>query len=315
MTESVQFQSILALADDLTGALETGARFAAAGLAVRVLDTETRHLAPPRARAHVLGLLRDAAPGLLFKKTDSTLRGNIGAELAALADRFPGRPIHYAPAYPELGRTVRGGALLVDGVPVHLTAFALDPTEPVRESHVPTLLRPWRLPLRIYDGATDGDVAAAAGTALEDRGHPVLAAGPDAFAGALAARLGRPRAIRFPTVRSALVINGSLHPASAAQIAAARASGLPGGWRIATLAEALRTPSAAYVVFGGDTARAVLGPLGSPPLHPLGEVVPGVPVSVTRAGVVFVTKAGGFGRPDLLVRVARLLANRREVHA
>lgn len=303
------------MADDLTGALETGARFAAAGMRARVIDTETRHSSPAAVRAHLLRLLRSAEPELIFKKTDSTLRGNIGPELAALAERFPGRAIHYAPAYPAMGRTVRKGTLLVDGVPVHLTAFALDPTEPVVESHIPTLLGTWRLPLRLYDGAIDQDVHDAAGTALGDKGRPLLAAGPAAFAGALASRLGRPRLVRFPALPSALIVNGSLHPASAAQIAAASAAGLPEGWRVASLAEALGTAARACIVFGGDTALALLHSLGSPLLHPLGEIVPGVPVSVTPSGVVFVTKAGGFGRPDLLVRLARLLSSPTEVQS
>jgi 4-hydroxythreonine-4-phosphate dehydrogenase len=66
----------------------------------------------------------------------------------------------------------------------------------------------------------------------------------------------------------------------------------------------------ALVVFGGDTARAVLEELGAPRLEPLGEVLPGVPVSALPfAGreLPLVTKAGGFGEPDVVDRIRRWL--------
>jgi uncharacterized protein YgbK (DUF1537 family) len=46
----------------------------------------------------------------------------------------------FCPAFPDAGRTVSGGVLLVNGVPVHETGFRDDPVTPVRESHLPTLL-------------------------------------------------------------------------------------------------------------------------------------------------------------------------------
>src|ERR1043166_8822965 len=112
------------LADDLTGALEIGAKFAAAGISAAVsttlawdqdatalvIDTETRHEKPSEAAAIVHRLAREAGDfRLLYKKTDSTLRGNIGAELSAMAEAFPGARVTYVPAYPLMGRTVRNG--------------------------------------------------------------------------------------------------------------------------------------------------------------------------------------------------------------
>src|SRR5678816_2652134 len=95
---------ILAIADDLTGANDAGVQFAAAGIRsvvfanhhlerlprdypVVVINTESRHLAPAQAveRVRKIGLMGMAAGvRCLYKKTDSTLRGNIGAELEAL---------------------------------------------------------------------------------------------------------------------------------------------------------------------------------------------------------------------------------------
>ena len=107
---------VLALADDLTGALETGAKFAARGIetlvaaagACRVLavNTESRHLAASEAAGLVARAVAANPARLIYKKTDSTLRGNIGAELGALLEVHPDSPLIYVPAYPELGRVV-----------------------------------------------------------------------------------------------------------------------------------------------------------------------------------------------------------------
>lgn len=95
---------LLILADDFTGALDTGVQFAACGIATRVVvgeqvdfaandaavlvvDTETRHLPAAEAYAVIAKLTREAMSAGVFsiyKKTDSALRGNIGAELSAL---------------------------------------------------------------------------------------------------------------------------------------------------------------------------------------------------------------------------------------
>jgi uncharacterized protein YgbK (DUF1537 family) len=208
-----------------------------------------------------------------------------------------------------MGRVVRGGELLVDGVAVQRTAFGNDPLDPVRGSDIRAMLAEQGAPLErieVYDGETDEDVRAVAWRMMA-RPRPWLAAGPAALAGELAAVLGLGRsAVRWPEVPRCLVINGSAHPASAAQVAYAEAHGLGArGWRAAAIAEAAQAPGA-LVIFGGDTARAVLRGFGDPLLHPLGEVLPGVPVTRFDYGGrrwVLITKAGGFGAPDLLVSV------------
>ena len=95
---------LLIIADDFTGALDTGVQFAAYGAATRVMvkdqvdfascdaqvlvvDTETRHLPPEKAYQIVEELTRAACRAgirYIYKKTDSALRGTIGAELAAV---------------------------------------------------------------------------------------------------------------------------------------------------------------------------------------------------------------------------------------
>ncbi len=320
---------VAALADDLTGALEVGAKFAGHGLesrvapwpaiawdsaaAVLVLDAETRLLASHDASARIADLAREIrlrGAALVYHKTDSTLRGNIAGEMRALADLFPERELLFAPAYPALGRHVRHGRLFVDGQPLEATAFARDPTHPARTSDLRSLLE--NVPrLTILDGETESDLASAARAVL-DRAGQTIACGPAGLAAHLAAALGgSAHDIAWPALRRALVVNGSLHERSAEQVQMALAQWTEReGWDFAERdAAARRWVEGGYdgaVIFGGDTAYRVLTALGSPPLDPLGEILPGVPV--TRCGSSWlVTKAGGFGAPDLLCRLREKL--------
>ena len=106
---------LLALADDLTGALEIGGIFGGRGAvslvttertldppgldgctSILTVDTDSRHLPPDVAARRVAELARCAASRdipFIYKKTDSTLRGNIGAELRGLMDAFPGQTV------------------------------------------------------------------------------------------------------------------------------------------------------------------------------------------------------------------------------
>src|SRR5947208_13971061 len=89
---------ILILADDLTGALESGAAFGQRGIEaavvwdnprhlpstpVLVIDTETRHQDAASAGERIQNLSASIPARVAYKKTDSTLRGNIRAEHVA----------------------------------------------------------------------------------------------------------------------------------------------------------------------------------------------------------------------------------------
>jgi uncharacterized protein YgbK (DUF1537 family) len=65
---------------------------------------------------------------------------------------------------------------------------------------------------------------------------------------------------------------------------------------------AVKAQARAMMIFGGDTARAVWRKLGVESLTPWGEALPGVAVS-SSGPWVFITKAGGYGEPDLVERV------------
>ena len=149
------------IADDLTGANDTGVQFAQHGARtlvpmdwhdlagfgraadVLVLNTNSRGLPADVAarRARVAAeALRKAGVESIYKKIDSTCRGNVGAELDAILDVYAVPLTVLAPSFPPAGRAVRNGVLTVKGTPVHRTAIGRDPVTPVRESHLPTLL-------------------------------------------------------------------------------------------------------------------------------------------------------------------------------
>lgn len=148
------------IADDLTGAADTGVQFAHAGyrtavvfrgepvpsgdLDAVVFDTDSRTLRPGLAARYVAEAARGArAVPLIYKKFDSTLRGSVAAEISAAFETTRRRCAVVAPAFPAAGRTTVGGTQFVHGVPVHETEMGNDPRTPVRESHVPTLLGRW----------------------------------------------------------------------------------------------------------------------------------------------------------------------------
>ena len=143
------------IADDLTGAMDCCGYFGRLGFAASVhldapfssesevlaVTTNSRAESPAIARARVIEAVRRLAPRLIFKKIDSTLRGNIGVELNAVLEELGTQKTIVAPAFPEMGRTTVRGIMLVDGVPISETHFAADPVLPVKESNIPSLLR------------------------------------------------------------------------------------------------------------------------------------------------------------------------------
>ena len=125
---------ILIIADDLSGAADCASAFAQAGMATLVtfggdaakadsdavlaIDADSRRLpAPEAARIHQALHARYYAEGaLLYKKIDSTLRGNFAEELAAIA-ASAGLAI-VAPAFPKAGRTTVDGCQYLHGAPL-----------------------------------------------------------------------------------------------------------------------------------------------------------------------------------------------------
>jgi uncharacterized protein YgbK (DUF1537 family) len=142
------------VADDLTGAMDSSGYFASLGFstvvvldpnfssdaAVLVITTNSRAEAPEVARERVRQAMQVMAGRVVYKKIDSTLRGNIGEELRVAVEVMASEKAVVAPAFPAVGRTTADGVLLVNGVPVAETQFANDPISPVKESSIPRLL-------------------------------------------------------------------------------------------------------------------------------------------------------------------------------
>lgn len=149
---------LLVIADDITGALDTGVHFSGCGAVTRVVltldgtlpscdvlvfDAETRHLLSHDAYQKVFQAVRraiDLGIRYIYKKTDSALRGNIGSELAALLDASVQAQLPFFPAYPKMNRCTIGGVHYIDNVPVSQSVFGKDPFEPVTTSFIPDLI-------------------------------------------------------------------------------------------------------------------------------------------------------------------------------
>lgn len=154
--------TLLIIADDFTGALDTGVQFAASGANTRVvtsadydlrridpdvqvlvMDAETRHLSPGEAYDIVYDITKKAIAQnipFLYKKTDSALRGNIGSELTAMLNAAGGKILSFLPAFPKMKRWTKDGVHFIDDVPVHESVFGNDPFEPVTCSHIPEMI-------------------------------------------------------------------------------------------------------------------------------------------------------------------------------
>lgn len=148
------------LADDFTGALDTSVQFSSQGIStvltsvdqpwtsmpdnceVLTMDLQTRHLPPTDVYRRVYRAaekLRQKNVPYLYIKTDSGMRGNVGAALAAATDCWKSS-VYFVPAYPKTGRTVVDGALYVDGKPVSESVFGEDLFNPVRHDRIADII-------------------------------------------------------------------------------------------------------------------------------------------------------------------------------
>lgn len=143
---------IAVIADDLTGALDTGVQFSNWGFTVQVTDdplssvadvvvvnTDSRGMAQGRAYELVFSVAQKVSGfDIVYKKTDSTLRGNVGAEIQAVLDATGEETAFLTPCYPPTARCVRAGHLLVDGVPIDRTEYSEDGST---RSYIPDIIR------------------------------------------------------------------------------------------------------------------------------------------------------------------------------
>ncbi len=265
--------ALYVIADDLTGACDVGAALLPwpAGIAVHpdgtaahvagdetgtlmVRNTQSRTLSAVEAAGRVrsaLAPLGGSFRGIVLKKIDTGLRGQLGAELDAAMDALGAAEAFVLPAIPEVGRTTLRGVQLIDGVPVHRTAFGRDPENPVSDANVTRViaatarrrsetvaLEAVRQPggvaraieaarargacILVVDAETDGDLETVVEVLLA-RPRPLLLAGSIGLARALRRVLsgasdgvGGPAAGRTGGT-GVLVVSGSAHPVARAQ--------------------------------------------------------------------------------------------------
>jgi uncharacterized protein YgbK (DUF1537 family) len=150
------------IADDLSGACDTAVQFKNAGYKTMVLNnpasflsldsqysaialtTNSRDVTPDEAREKVeeaCRYLKTLPNTNIYKKMDSTWRGNIGAELEVLMENLGYKFALICSAYPQNNRIGLGGYLLVDGQLLQYSPIAKDPASPIRQGYLPHILQ------------------------------------------------------------------------------------------------------------------------------------------------------------------------------
>ncbi len=242
---------IAIIADDLTGSNVNGALLTAEGffsatcldasdwdreafptVTAVAVSTDSRLLTPQDAAQKVYettAILATKKPALFAKRIDSTLRGNLGAEIeaalramddAAPKDSLPAVAVA-VPAYPASGRVAVGGYLIVHGVALQRSRISKDPATPISSSAIAEIIsqqislrlgmidlgvvlsgpahvrthveRLYKQGCRIIccDAVSDEDIITIA-QALCHTSFPILAVDPGPFTAKLAA-------VRFPS--------------------------------------------------------------------------------------------------------------------
>ncbi|MCL2832550.1 MAG: four-carbon acid sugar kinase family protein [Treponema sp.] len=265
-------ERLLVLADDLTGALDTGVQFAKKSIStgvfpcaeeinavnqntgspdfsVTVINTDSRHISPEASRKIIKTAVNaDNNFTYFYKKTDSCLRGNIGAELEALMEAADSRFLAFVPAYPDLKRYTRNGYQYLEEKPIHESSMANDPFNPITESFVPAIIgKQSKIPVRIvpaggkitasknreilvFDAQETKDLKSIAAALLKKKLLHV-SAGCAGFAQALTETLPlekKPDTEKQKiTELPLLIVSGSLHPVSINQVKTAMRADIP----------------------------------------------------------------------------------------
>ena len=259
------------VADDFTGAMDTAGAFASVGLRCKVIanlpsvidsdnnhdvvciNTQTRNVDAALAIAPTYRVAKElmySGWDKLFKKVDSTGRGNLAAECKSVMDAAGYSGVIICPAFPEMGRTVIRGSLMIRGMPVTQTTEGMDRQSPVlSDSLIETMtlegeMTPGLIPLTIVreglnsicermdaliknginaivvDAETDVDLETLARCSLE---YPnILLAGSAGLCYALGKHIAEDKTSVQPGTilhQPALIIAGSEHYVTKSQVA------------------------------------------------------------------------------------------------
>lgn len=155
---------LVIIADDLTGANDTGVQFIKNGQKVfvtsqlyfkdieqemlkndiLVINTESRFLNKEIAynKLFELGLfLKNKKVESIYKKIDSTFRGNIKEEILGLKNSLGLEKTFVVSAFPKVKRQVVNGNIFVNGELLENSVFAKDPKNPIKKSFIPEILQ------------------------------------------------------------------------------------------------------------------------------------------------------------------------------
>ncbi len=153
---------MLIVADDLTGAGDSGVQMVKRGypasvifqpdtihlhsLKSLILDTNSRELNADEAFVKVKEMVRPFVQSdsvqfdIVFKKIDSVLRGNVGAEIKAVREVFEPDLVLIAPAFPAKQRVIKNGIYFVDHQLLHQTEMFNDVRSTKIHSNVPQII-------------------------------------------------------------------------------------------------------------------------------------------------------------------------------
>jgi uncharacterized protein YgbK (DUF1537 family) len=342
------------LADDFTGACDAAGAFGASESTfvalgtefsdadVVAIDLDLRERADGEAQATTHAVARRLPAGRVFLKIDSTLRGPIAGLIAGALSGTQKELAMIAPAFPEHGRLLHEGCLLIEGrrgPSLHeilgmqraalLGANFARSSRQVEQAVEHATMRGARHVVVDTDAPDclkglaeawrthpEWLLVGSAGLARQVAGVPSIAAatpiamrdGPLLIVAGSPAAATRAQLERLSQCEANVVIMST--PPTTERDAGEAAHSVADA--VATWSQTHRP--GAVVLVGGATARAVCERFNAHGVRLVGELSPGIPCGSLIGGfwdgMPVVTKAGGFGSPNTLLDVAYALGVR-----
>lgn len=340
---------LVIVADDLTGALDTAAPFAARGLHTEVVlrandvakgvalfpDVLSINLASRDGSSEdAFDLMQELVGRLpsntrMFKKVDSRLKGHIASELDAVSfDRAL-----VAPAIPTFGRVVRNGNVEGFGVAEPLSvasalkhhAHRATIPDTVTENELDAALqRAEEIDVDLLVGARGLAEALARKMTKVSRGRQVSPPGGrglfvigsrDGITLDQVKELRQCDGVAYHPAPNGTLPEGPITPASLLLVQATEGElGLSSEEVSRSLAHSvhprLTSEASTLLLCGGATAEAALAAMGVTHFRLEGECMPGLGLAYAN-GQCIILKSGGFGEPDTLAKLARQIVHGR----
>ena len=306
----------------------------ASGAEIIAINTRTRDHDRPQAQRLVLEALHAVAgieAEIVFKKIDSRLKGHPATEAGMVASHFEKSSLFIAPAVPELGRRVVDGHIEGHGQDQPLSSECLFAEIGFEKRIADARNREdMRLLAREFverrqDMVAVGSSGLARAIVEETRGKPALAARP---------RLKRPFLFLLGTQDATTIEQAEQlmnqhreiglieapdgrwtppHEIAQSWVVRMMPRKLSPALSLDNLAGGLcdtvdRGFSGSLLLSGGSTVEALLARLATGPVRVVGEWEPGLPVvdlEISGRHLPLVTKSGGFGDKECLLRLHR----------